>query len=171
MPIHTLTPEIINIAIEGFEAQKARIDSKIADLRAMLPGASVEIAPAAMTEAAPHGKRRRFSHAALQRMREAQQRRWAKVRGESAPPVLVKPEPAKRKLSKAGRANIVAALKKRWAEKKAAAKKTVIKKAAVKMPAATAAKKKMSPARRAALVANLAKAREARAAKRAAAAG
>jgi hypothetical protein len=55
---------------------------------------------------------------------------------------------AKRKLSKAGRANIVAALKKRWAEKKAAtakpkpaAKKTAVKKAAVKKAPVKASKK------------------------------
>jgi hypothetical protein len=54
-------------------------------------------------------------------MKEAQQRRWAKIRGEAAPATktaeVAKP---KRKLSKAGRANIVAALKRRWAAKKAA---------------------------------------------------
>jgi hypothetical protein len=84
-------------------------------------------------------------------MREAQKRRWARVRGESAPPAATKPEPAKpkRKLSKAGRARIVAALKKRWAAKKAAEskakpvakKKTAVKKVAAKKaaPAASAA--------------------------------
>jgi hypothetical protein len=61
------------------------------------------------------------------------------------------------KLSAAGRAAIVAATKKRWEAVHKA------QKAAVKAPA----KKKMSPARKAALVANLAKARAARAAKRA----
>jgi hypothetical protein len=80
-------------------------------------------------------------------MREAQQRRWAKVRGESAPPAAATPQPAKpkRKLSKAGRANIVAALKKRWAAKKAAAakakpaaRKTAVKKAAAKKAAPAA---------------------------------
>jgi hypothetical protein len=84
-------------------------------------------------------------------MREAQQRRWAKVRGESAPPAATTPEPAKpkRKLSKAGRANIVAALKKRWAAKKAAASKPTpaAKKTAVKK---VAAKKKAGPAKKAA---------------------
>jgi hypothetical protein len=76
-------------------------------------------------------------------MREAQQRRWAKIRGESEPPAPATQDApkAKRKLSKAGRANIVAALKKRWAavkaakaqqQKAAAAKKAAPKKAAVK---------------------------------------
>ena len=38
MPTHKLTPEIITAAIEGFEQQKRRIDTQIAELRAMLPG-------------------------------------------------------------------------------------------------------------------------------------
>ena len=89
-----------------------------------------------------------------------QQARWAKIRGESKPaPVTPEPSEPKRKLSKAGRAAIVAATKKRWASvhkaEKAAAKKAP-------------AKRKMSVARKAALVANLAKARAVRAAKRAA---
>jgi hypothetical protein len=60
-------------------------------------------------------------------MKEAQQRRWAKIRGESEPPAPAMPEPpkAKRKLSKAGKAAIVAALKKRWAAKKAAAETAI----------------------------------------------
>jgi hypothetical protein len=55
-----------------------------------------------------------------------QQRRWAKIRGESEAPAPTTQETAKpkRQLSKAGRANIVAALKKRWAAKKAEAAKS-----------------------------------------------
>lgn len=64
-------------------------------------------------------------------MREGQQRRWAKAKAAEIAP---EPKP-KRKLSAAGRKAIVAALKKRWAEKKAAsgeqpAKKDGRKKAA-----------------------------------------
>jgi hypothetical protein len=166
-----LTPHIIAAAIDGFEAQKTRIDAQIAELRAMLSGAPIELAAAETTGPLPERKRRKFSPDAIRRMKEAQQRRWAKVRGESegaAPVTAPAPAKAKGKLSAAGRANIVAALKKRWAEKKAGAQKAVVKKAAVKVPPAKAAMKKMSPARKAALVANLAKARAARAAKRAA---
>jgi hypothetical protein len=155
MPTQKLTPEIITAAIEGFESQKRRIDTQIAELRAMLDGHS---SGTAATPEPPKGKRRKFSAEARRRMKEAQQRRWAKIRGESEPSASAKPETAKpkRKLSAAGRANIIAALKKRMAAEKAAAKKAP-------------AKMKMSPARKAALVANLAKARAARAAKRAAA--
>jgi hypothetical protein len=113
-----LTPEIITAAIDGFQAQKHHLDSQIAELRAMLPGGSPKIAG---TPDALPPKRKRFSAAARKHMKEAQRLRWAKIKGEAAPapktPEAVKP---KRKLSKAGRANIVAALKRRWAAKKAA---------------------------------------------------
>src|ERR1035441_1642080 len=51
MPTNKLTTEILIAAIEGFGSQKARIDSQIAELRAMLPGGLTE--PAATPEAAP----------------------------------------------------------------------------------------------------------------------
>src|ERR1017187_8048265 len=76
------------------------------------------------------------------------------------------PEPAKRKrrkMSAAGRKAIAEAQRKRWAVSKKAAEPP----AAQKVPRP---KRKLSPARKAALVANLAKARAARAAKRAEAA-
>jgi hypothetical protein len=145
MPIPRLTNEIIEAAIEGFEANKLRIDAKIAGLRAMLTGAP----PSHATEPKAHKPKRKFSAEALKRMREAQQRRWAKVRGESEPPAPTTPQPAKpkRKLSKAGRANIVAALKKRWAAKKAATsnpKPAATNKAAVKKATAKSASPKAS---------------------------
>ena len=146
MPTRRLTTEIITAAIEGFESQKRRIDDQIAALRAMLSGGSNE--PAATSEV-PTGKRKKFSAPARRHMKEAQQLRWAKIRGEPEPPAPATSEPSKpkRKLSKAGRAAIVAALKKRWASKKAeaakskpaVAKKAAVKKAAVKK--APAAKK------------------------------
>ena len=93
-------------------------------------------------------------------MKEAQQLRWAKIRGESepvSPPVTSGPSKPKRKLSAAGRAAIVAALKKRWREKKAVvkaapavakkatAKKAAAKKARVKVAKKVAAKKGAKP--------------------------
>jgi hypothetical protein len=154
-----LTPEIITAAIEGFESQKRRIDEQIAELQALLAGTPAE--SAGMPEDTP--LKRKISAAARHRMAMGQKARWAKIKGESKPPAPTTPEApkAKRKLSAAGRAAIVAATKKRWASVHRA-EKAVAKKAPAKM--------KMSPARKAALVANLAKARAARAAKRAAAA-
>jgi hypothetical protein len=137
-----LSPEIINAAILGFESQKTRIDDQIAELRAMLSGSSSE--PAATPEV-PTIKRRKFSAAARKRMKEAQQLRWAKIKGESEPSTPATPESPKpkRKMSAAGREAISEATKKRWAAfyaaknkpvvaKKAAAKKTNVKKAVAK---------------------------------------
>jgi hypothetical protein len=119
----TFTKEIIEAAISGFEVQREHIDSQIAELRAMLRGGTP-----ARTDGDGDARaitKRRFSAAARQRMREAQQRRWAKVRnGSSAGKSAATP---KRKLSASGRKAIVAAQKKRWAEKKAAAVKPAAK--------------------------------------------
>src|SRR6516164_2304182 len=91
MPTHKLTPEIIQAAIEGFQQSKLRIDAQIAELRAMLPGGRTE---PAVTLEAPTGKRRKISAAARKRMKEGQQRRWAKTRGEAeSPSSAVTPEP------------------------------------------------------------------------------
>jgi hypothetical protein len=154
MPTQKLTPEIITAAILGFEGQKRHIDKQIAELRALLSGSPVKTsAPEPTTH-----KRRKMSAAARKRIGDAQRKRWAeskKATEPSAPEAAPKP---KRKLSKAGRAAIVAATKKRWA---------AIHQAEKPASKTAPAKRKLSPARKAALLANLAKARAARAAKRA----
>ena len=107
-----LTNEILLAAIDGYTAQKVRIDQKIAELRAMLPGGRTD---GAATPEAPGRKRRKFSAVARRRMREAQQRRWAKARGESesAAPATPAPEKPKRRISEEGMKRIIAATKKR----------------------------------------------------------
>jgi hypothetical protein len=138
-----LTNEIITAAIAGFEAQKKHIDAQIAELRNMLNGRST--AEAAAPEAPPNRKGR-VSAAVRRRMAQAQKQRWAKIRGESEPPLKANPKASKlkpkRKLSEAGRQAIIAATKKRWAlikaakaqtappPKKATRKKTAAKKVA-----------------------------------------
>ena len=133
MPTQKLTNEIIAAAVEGYEAQKIRIDGKIAELRAMLAGGSPE---GAATPEVPATKRKKFSAAARRKMALAQKARWAKIKGESEPAPEKAPK-AKRQISKEGLARIVAATKKRWAAVRAA-KKTAQKKA-VKKPAAAPA--------------------------------
>ena len=141
MPTQKLTDEIINAAIEGFESQKRRIDSKIDELRQLL---STDRSEAAPPPGAPAPKRK-ISAAGRRRMAAAQQARWAKVRGEAEPPsspATPKPTKQKRKLSAAGREAISEASKRRWALKRAEAQKpqaTVAKKAA-KAPAKAAKK-------------------------------
>jgi hypothetical protein len=136
-----LTPELIAAAVEGYESQKTHIDRKIAELRAILSGESVETA--ATPEPATR-RRRKMSAAGRKAIAEAQRKRWAEARKaiEPAPQNAAKP---KRRISKEGMKRIVAATKKRWAavraakaqQEKAAARKTAIKKAAVKKAAAT----------------------------------
>ena len=142
-------PKSLLAAIEGFEAQKRRIDAQIADLRQMLDGGHSE---AAAPPEAPKGRRRKLSAAARKRIGDAQRKRWAESKRPSEPPsqpAALSETPKrkrKRRLSAAGKAAIVAALKKRWAAKKAAAVKArpvVAKKSAAK----STAKKKAAPAK------------------------
>ena len=101
-----LTHEIITAAIDGFEAQKARIDSRIAELRALLSGGPVETA-ATPTPAAP--KRRKMSAGARKRIGDAQRKRWAESKKQPEPPKKTLP---KKKLSPARKAALVANLAK-----------------------------------------------------------
>jgi hypothetical protein len=147
-----LTPEIIIAAIDGFEAQKRRIDAQISELRAMQSG---EFTENAALVAPTRRKRGRMSAAGRARIAEAQRKRWAELKGQSERETAV-PAKRKRKLSAAGKAAIVAALKKRWDAKRAAAtaksaptRKGSHKKAAAKKMAAakrkTATAKKTAP--------------------------
>jgi hypothetical protein len=113
-----LTNEIITAAIAGYESQKTRIDQQIAELRSLLTGRPAQLS--AKQEGAPH-KRRTFSAKTRRRMKEAQQLRWAKIRGESEPSKPAKvPAKTKRKISAAGRKAMAEATRKRWAAVKAA---------------------------------------------------
>ncbi|HEY2840667.1 MAG TPA: hypothetical protein VGJ26_16040 [Pirellulales bacterium] len=152
MTTQKINESIVLAAIDGFESQKSRIDQQIAELRAMLPGSNRQAdTPSSDGET---GKRT-FSPDALRRMREAQKRRWARVRGESAAPASSSaaakaPAKKKRRLSPEGRKAIQEALRKRWAEKRAAApgaKKAAAKKgSAAKAAKKTGAKRTAAPA-------------------------
>jgi hypothetical protein len=111
--------EIIEAAIEGMEAKKRQINTQILELRGMLNGALVGSAATAAVG------RRGFRPATLQRMREAQRRRWARVRGEatSKTTTTTAAKPKKWRLSAQGRKNIIEATKRYWAAKRAAQKK------------------------------------------------
>jgi hypothetical protein len=139
MQTRQLTAEILDAAIEGFEARKLRLDEQIAQVRQLLNG---DRPVAASTSEPQKQPRRKMSAATRKRMGEAQRKRWAtKSDAETTSKTTAKP---KRKLSAAGRAAIVAALKKRWAAKKAgmsvvkiaAARKAVAKKATANAKAA-----------------------------------
>ena len=127
------TTEIITAAIDGFEAQKNRIDTQIVALRAMLAGDGAARATEAAVQPVTR-KRRKLSAAARKRIGDAQRKRWAASRKPSHPIQSISAEPPrqKRHLSAAGRRAIIAATKKRWAAIRAAqeaARKSVAKKA------------------------------------------
>lgn len=102
-----LTPEIIAAAIEGFEAQKTRIDARIAELRATLNGGPA----AAETAHEPPRKRGKISAAGRIRIADAQRKRWAESKKATKPSTPEAAPKPKRKLSGAGRSAIVAATK------------------------------------------------------------
>jgi hypothetical protein len=80
-PVHPLRNSlglIITAAITGFEAQKQRINSKIAELRRLLNHRDGQ----ASTEA-PRVKRK-MSAAFRRRIALAQKKRWAAIKGRSA---------------------------------------------------------------------------------------
>jgi hypothetical protein len=114
-----LTQPIIEAAIKGYLAQKAEIDSQIAELKSMLDGGSKETAAMPSETGKP---RKKFSAATRRKMAAAQRARYAKLRGESEPTEAEVAKPKKRKMSAAGRKPIAAAAKKRWKAIKAAKK-------------------------------------------------
>ena len=121
MPTQKLTPEIVIAAIAGFEQQKLRLNSQIAELRNMLSVTPKE--PTDVTLEPTKRKRRKMSAAARKRIGAAQRKRWAASKGQSEAPATQEAPKKKRKLSAAGRKAIIAATKKRWALKRAEAAK------------------------------------------------
>jgi len=118
--------DLLAMALVGYEREKAKIETTIAEIRAQLglrgPGRPKAVSAIAGT--AP-GKRT-LSASARKRIAEAQRKRWAAIKGTKA---QAKP---KRRLSAAGRRAIIEATKKRWAafHKAANAKKAGQKTAA-----------------------------------------
>jgi hypothetical protein len=80
MPIK-LTNEILSAAIEGFEAQKARIDARILEIRSRLGGKPADLDP---SQTDP--PKRKVSAAARRRMAKAQKLRWKKIKQGPAQP-------------------------------------------------------------------------------------
>ena len=126
MPQPKLSDDILAAALEGFEAQKTRIETKIAEIRGLLGGTAVS-----SDTAKP---KRKVSASARRRMARAQKLRWKKIKqtSETAHAATAKP---KRHMSAGARKRIATAQKKRWAAIKKAAKpqptKASRKKAAV----------------------------------------
>jgi hypothetical protein len=104
--------------INQLERQKTAIDRALAALQGI---GGIPLAPA--TEV-PARKGKKRSAAVRKRMKEAQQLRWAMIRGESEQTTPTAPQPPKpkRRISAEGMKRIIAATKKRWRLQRAAAK-------------------------------------------------
>jgi len=134
-----LTNDILAAALEGFVAQKDRINANIAEIKQLLNGSAPS--PATTTDAVKPRKKR--SAAVRRKMALAQKARWATIKHVAEPPQAVAAKPKKRMLSAAGKRAIIAGIKKRWAavkaakqaEKPAAGKRVVGKKGAAKKAA------------------------------------
>jgi hypothetical protein len=118
MPQLKLTADILAAALVGFEAQKNRIDARIAEIRQMLDGRGA--GQAGQSEAA--APKRRVSAGARRRMARAQRLQWKQIK-QGAEPAQAGTAKPKRTMSAAGRRRIAAAQKKRWAAIKKAAQR------------------------------------------------
>jgi hypothetical protein len=148
MPRLNLAPEILTAALQGLEAQRARLDAHIAEVRRLLGARPQQ--PTAPAEALK--PKRKMSAAGRRRIAAATKKRWAEYHRKQAaagqkarkPAAAAKAPRPRRKLSAAALKHIVEAQRKRWAEyhrKKAEpAQKTeepaAVKKAAPKKTAA-----------------------------------
>jgi hypothetical protein len=110
--------------IKELERRKTAIDRALTALRGIEGIEAPAPASPASVPAVRKGKKR--SAAVRKRMKEAQQLRWAKIRGDSATPspVMTEPSKPKRRISAEGMKRIIAATKKRWRLQKTAAKPT-----------------------------------------------
>jgi hypothetical protein len=126
-----LNHDIIAAAIEGFEAQKARIDLQIAELKAVVSGSPIE--PVAEAAAKPQKRKRRLSPEGRKAIADAARKRWAAVNAAKAASASPKKAAKKKSAAKtvAKKAAVTAA------PAKAAKKAAPAKKAAVKKPAST----------------------------------
>jgi hypothetical protein len=132
MPTKTLPHEILVAALQGLEAQRARIESQLRDVRRLLrDGAKsiVQAVGAAFTSTdGDVPPRRKMSAGTKRRMAEAQKKRWAAFHNQSGATngktagratavkgAATEAPGRKRKMSAAGRNRIIAATKRRWA--------------------------------------------------------
>jgi hypothetical protein len=68
---------ILEAALEGLEARRAKLDEQIAELRRAMAGAGESV------EEAPAPRKRRMSAAGRKRIAEAARKRWAAVRAHN----------------------------------------------------------------------------------------
>lgn len=117
MPDHA---RLLELALKGLEAERARIDDEIAQIRNQIGSSPIGNSSDGNAETVPTRKRRRMSAAAKRRISEGMKRRYAALRKVSG-----NPREAERKetgLTASGRKKLSDMMKARWAKKKAGKK-------------------------------------------------
>ncbi len=108
---------LLELALKGLEAERAKIDEEIAEIKRQLGGRTMGMGGGKVGSAAsPPRKRRRMSAAARRRISEGMKRRYAQMRAALA--AADQGEPDKPRLTPAERKKLVRRMKARWAAKK-----------------------------------------------------
>jgi hypothetical protein len=102
-----LDNSILQMALIGYQAERAKIEERIAEIQRQLGGR----APHAAAPAGAPKPRRQMSAAARKRIAAAQKKRWAAFHAKTEKPAAKKAAP-KRKLSADARAKLAANLQK-----------------------------------------------------------
>jgi hypothetical protein len=110
---------LLELALKGLEAERARIDNEIAEIESQLRGSTGSTGRAvSMTR---RRKRRKMSAEARRRISEGMKKRHAELRTASKTPPMKQPRGAG--LTAAGRKKLSEMMKARWAAKRKAAGK------------------------------------------------
>jgi hypothetical protein len=145
-----LNDSILQASLEGLEWRREQLEEHIRSVRSMLAGTDpgrrgpgrprkTESEPVTDQASAPR-KRQGMSAAGRRKIAEAQRKRWAAKRGETAAPATKKAI-TKRGISAAGRKRLAEAMRQRWALKRTAAQAKAAKKTAGGRKNAAGAKK------------------------------
>jgi hypothetical protein len=107
---------ILEAALAGLEAQRARIEQQIEAVRSLMSGPTQRAETEPTTDQTPGRRKGHMSAAGRRAIAEAQRKRWAAKRAEQS----ARARAAKRGLTAAGRKRLADAMKKRWAAKRTA---------------------------------------------------
>jgi hypothetical protein len=110
---------LLELALKGLEAERARIDNEIVELRRQLTGSTTATGRGASVT--PLRKRRQMSAEAKRRISEGMKRRHAELKSASEKSPMKQRQRAG--LTAAGRKKLSEMMKARWAAKRKAAKK------------------------------------------------
>ena len=110
---------LLELALKGLEAERAKIDDEIEQIRLQL-NYGRRAAATAMTGSSKLPKKKTMSAAARKKISEAMKRRYAAMNEPASAPAKVNkaPERGGSRLTAAGRKKLSDLMKKRWAERR-----------------------------------------------------